>query len=97
MAARVPDLQVRVAELLSELQLPAALARGILAAATQDLVDEAKSAYNDDWLSLARQGQSVSRERMEDYVSSLAADGPLVPTASSGQAEIRAREAWIPR
>jgi hypothetical protein len=82
MATTLADLNLKVAETLYELRLPAALARHVLAAAVQDFIDEAKPTDPDDWLTLARAAQHVSRERVEDYVAAAAADGPLLPEAS---------------
>jgi hypothetical protein len=78
LATTVADLNLRVAVMLRELQLPAALARSVLAAAVQDFVDRVQPSDADDWLTLVRTAQSVSRERIEDYVAAAAAGGPLV-------------------
>ena len=78
-ATEVADLNLRIAIALAEMKLPAALARGILAAATQDFVDRVKPLYPYDWLTLIREAQALTNERIEDYVAALAADGPLVP------------------
>ena len=48
-------------------------------AATQDFIDEAAPTDSDDWLTMARAAQGVTREHIEDYVAALAAGGPLVP------------------
>lgn len=77
-AAVVPDLALRIAELLSEHDLPAALARGILGAAAQDLVDETQPLHHADWQTVAASAQRLTRERFADYVSALASNGPLV-------------------
>jgi hypothetical protein len=73
------DLNLRVAVALSELKLPAALAKGVLAAAMQDYVDRVKPLYPDDWLTLVRSAQALSIQKMQDYVATLTANGPLVP------------------
>jgi hypothetical protein len=78
----VPDLNLRVAAALAELKLPAALARGVLAAATQDYVDRVKPLYPDDWLTLVRSAQAFSIERIQDYVAALTINGPLVPDSA---------------
>jgi hypothetical protein len=77
-AIGVADLNLRVAALLHDLHLPAALARHVLTAAVQDFIDQVKPTDAYDWLTLVRAAQQVSRERVEDYVASAAADGPLV-------------------
>lgn len=78
-ATTVADLNLHVAITLRDLHLPAAITRHVLAAAMQDFVDRVAPGTFDDWLTLVRFGQSVSRERIEDYVAAVAADGPLVP------------------
>jgi hypothetical protein len=85
-APHVSDLNLRVAVALSELKLPAALARGILAAAMQDYVDRVKPLYPDDWLTLVRFAQALSTERIQDYVATLTVNGPLVPESSENRA-----------
>lgn len=84
LAGTVADLNLVVAEMLYQLKLPAALARQVLAGAVQDFIDEAKPTDPDDWLTLARSAQSVTRERIEDYISAAAADGPLLPVDTAG-------------
>ena len=79
--SRMADLKLRVLEVLDQLQLPAALARGVLASAMQDYLDEVRPVHGDDWLTLARQVDRVPLERFDDYVAALTAGGPLVPTA----------------
>jgi hypothetical protein len=81
LAALSPDLNLRVAELLSEMNLPALLAPAILGLAVQDLMDEAAPAYLDDALAVARYARGLRRTRMEDYVAALVGRGPLSPVA----------------
>ena len=81
-SAHVADLQLRVAEWLAERRLPASLAPGVLAFAMWDLTMTAQVANADDWLPVVRAAQAVSSQRLEDYVSALAAGGPLVPEGS---------------
>jgi len=57
--------------------LPAALMKPVLAAAVDDFIHEARPTDPNDWLTLVRAAQAVGRERIEDYVSAVAADGPL--------------------
>jgi hypothetical protein len=82
MATVVPDLHFQVAILLRELQLPAAIARSVLTAAVQDYIDEVRPTDANDWLGLVRAAQTLSRERVEDYVAGATAYGPLVSDAS---------------
>jgi hypothetical protein len=79
MGARVADVNLRVLEALDERHLPVALAPGVLAAMLQDVLDEARLAYFDDWLSLSREVRSVRDDQISDYISALTARGPLVP------------------
>jgi hypothetical protein len=77
-ATVVPDLNLHVARMLSDLRLPARLAKYVLSAAMLDFVDEVRATDLDDWLSLVRAAAAVPRDRIEDYVAAAAADGPLV-------------------
>jgi hypothetical protein len=78
-ASGVADLNLHVAMLLKELQLPAALAKVVLSGAVQDFIDEVKPTDDGDWLTLARAARTVTRERVEDYIAAATAAGPLVP------------------
>jgi hypothetical protein len=89
LATTVPDLNLRVAIVLSELKLPAAIERHVLAAAMQDFIDEVQPTDSDDWLTLVRAARSVTRERIEDYVAAVAAAGPLVPATAAEVPPIR--------
>jgi hypothetical protein len=81
LATTVADLHLRVAVTLRELGLPAGIARHVLGAAVQDYIDEVRPTDNEDWLTLVRAAQGVPRDRIEDYVAAITADGPLVPDA----------------
>lgn len=80
--ASIADLNLHVAIRLKELQLPAALARTVLSAAVQDLLDEVRPTDNSDWLTIARAATAATREQIEDYLAAATADGPLVPDAA---------------
>jgi hypothetical protein len=86
-ATLVADLPLRVAVVLHNLQLPAVLAKSVLAAAMQDFVDGINPTDGNDWLTLARAAQAIDRERFEDYIAAATADGPLVPDASAKPGE----------
>jgi hypothetical protein len=79
LAPQLADLQLRVAEWLAELKLPAVLAPAVASYAMWDLAMGAEMADLDDWLSVVRAAQALSADRMADHVSALAVDGPLVP------------------
>jgi hypothetical protein len=77
--ALVTDLTLAVLESLSRSALPASLSRGVLSAATQDMLDELRLNHDDDWMAIITQARGLLRDRVEDYIASLTADGPLVP------------------
>ena len=78
-AARVPDLVLRLIELFDEIAAPAALLPGALAYATQDFIDEVPSLHTDDWWSLVGWARALDRLQVEDYLAGVAARGPLRP------------------
>ncbi len=82
MAATIPDLNLHVAIMLRDLQLPAAIAKAVLTAAVQDFIDEVRPTDFNDWLTLVRTARAVSRERIEDYVAAVTASGPLIPATA---------------
>jgi hypothetical protein len=84
LSTQVADLNLSIAVGLKALKLPAALAKGVLAAATQDYVDTVKPLYADDWLTLVRGAQAVPTERIADYVAALTTSGPLVAAPTTG-------------
>jgi hypothetical protein len=75
----VPDLAIAVAESLAALKLPARLSAGVLAVATQDLLDTVRVNHDDDWLALVVGVRSIAGGPFEDYVATLTCDGPLIP------------------
>jgi hypothetical protein len=87
LASSVPDVMLHVAAGLHELDLPAGLARSVLSTAMQQFVDTVRPNDGNDWLALVRGAQTISRERLEDFVAAAAAvGGPLLPlTAASAR------------
>jgi hypothetical protein len=82
--ATVPDLNVRVAVLLHELQLPPALAKQVLESALYDLVTDVRPTHPDDWLTVVRHARALSRDRVADALAAVAATaGPLSPVTST--------------
>ena len=75
----VADVNLFVAVRLKELNLPAPLARVVLAAAMQDVIDDVRPTDDADWLALARRARTITREQVEDYLAAATANGPLVP------------------
>jgi hypothetical protein len=78
-AARLPGLALRLAELLTEMGIPAALMPATFAYAAQDFVDEAPAMHSDDGTALVLQARALTRVRVEDYLAAVAAQGPLRP------------------
>ena len=72
-ASAVADLNLHVAIMLKELNLPAAIAKVVLSGAMQDFIDEVRPTDDADWLTLVRAARAVSRERVEDYVAAATA------------------------
>lgn len=79
LATRGADVPLRVAEFLAEFKLPATLAPGVLAHAMQDVLDEARPAFLDDWPTFERTARGLRRERLSDYLAALSAGGALIP------------------
>ena len=80
--ANVADLNLRVLEISAGMKIPAALGKPILAAALQAFLDEANPSDGDDWMTLVRTAQRLTREDIEDYMAALTANGTLVPTGA---------------
>jgi hypothetical protein len=87
LVAAVADVNLRVAVALAEMQLPALLARSLLAMAVQDFVDGVQLVHIDDWLARVQFAQGLTRERIEDYVALVAVDGPLMPVGSDSTSD----------
>lgn len=83
----IPDGTLRLAELMSELRLPARLARHILPVLMREMLDRVQMVYSDDWTAVARYWTTISRDRIQDAMGALTVDGPLL--ASSGDAGTR--------
>lgn len=77
-AALVPDVTLAIAEAMHERHVPAVLTRAVLECAMRDVIDEAQIQYPDDWLTLIGQARRVS-DRLDEYLASLTAGGPLMP------------------
>jgi hypothetical protein len=82
----VPDLNLRVAVVLRELRMPAALAKSVLEAALYDFLSNVGPAYPDDWLTLVQHARALSSERIADYLAAATtAAGPLTPAPAAGR------------
>jgi hypothetical protein len=79
LASGFPDLNLRLAELLAELRMPAQLLGPVLAAATLDFINTVTSRDSDDRRSLVEFVQALRLEKVEEYLALLTTNGPLVP------------------
>lgn len=86
-ASAFPDLNLRLAELLSDLHMPAPLLRGVLTSATLDFVNSVNSRDGDDRRGLVEFVQALRADRMEQYLALLTTDGPLVPMGETPAAK----------
>jgi hypothetical protein len=78
LATRGADVAILVAETLAALKMPAELAPGVIAYVMQEVVDEARPAYFDDWTGFSRATRAVSKDRLTDYIAAQAAGGALL-------------------
>jgi hypothetical protein len=85
MATQLADVMLRTAEALSARRLPALLARDIAAFAMQDVLDQARPVYFDDWLPVAYAARDLREDQFDDYVAALTVAGPLVPVRKGEQ------------
>jgi hypothetical protein len=77
LASTLSDLNLRLAELLRELQMPAPLLAPVLAAATADFTENATSRDPDDRRGPVEFVQALGADRVEQYLALLTTDGPL--------------------
>jgi hypothetical protein len=80
--AQTSDLMLRIATLLAELKMPAALAAAVLSYAMRDFLDHVQPQHPADVEAFERQARGLSRRQVEDYLSAIATVGPLRPIAS---------------
>ena len=86
LAFAIADVNLRVAGLLSETKVPAPLFAGVMRMAMRDYLDTVPALYFDDWEAISTHAWSLTRERIEDYVSALVANGPVrVASSEAGQ------------
>jgi len=81
-AGHSADLMLRVATLLTELKMPAALATPVLRYAMRDFLDAVLPGHAGDIEAFARQARALERATVEDYLGAIAAIGPLRRRAS---------------
>jgi hypothetical protein len=48
-----------------------------MAYATQDYIDSVPLVHPDDWAAIVGRASAITRDRMEDYVSAVMANGPV--------------------
>ncbi|HSC26943.1 MAG TPA: hypothetical protein VLD67_06690 [Vicinamibacterales bacterium] len=87
LASAFPDLNLRLAELLEDLGMPAPLLVPVLAAATLDLVNSVAVRDRDDYRGLLEFVLALDREQVEQYLALLTTDGPLVPIVDGASGE----------
>jgi hypothetical protein len=80
-----PDLNLRLAELLADLGMPAILLPGVLEPATWDLVQQSPARYPGDLRGLAEHVHALTLDQVEQYLALLTTDGPLVPIEASAE------------
>jgi len=78
LATRGADVQLKIAETLVGLKLPARLGPALGGFVTQDIIDHAQLGYPDDWEAFGRAVIDLPRERIVDYIAALTVSGPLV-------------------
>ena len=83
LATRGADVAILVAEALAAAKLPSELAPGVIAYAMQEVMDQARPAYFDDWPEFTRAASGISRDALADYIAAQAAGGALLPARSS--------------
>ena len=83
LASRGADVSIHVADALAALGLPAQIAPGVIAYAMQEVLDQARPAYFDDWSGFSRAASALSRDNLIDYIAAKTAGGPLLPATRS--------------
>jgi hypothetical protein len=81
-AAQSADLMLRIAMLLVELKMPAALASPVLSYAMRDYLDAVRPSHPADFEAFARQAPMLHRTTVEDYLGAIAATGALRPVVT---------------
>jgi hypothetical protein len=80
-AGQSTDLMLRIATLLAELKMPAALATSVLSYAMRGFLDAVRPLHAADFDAFTRQATALDRRTVEDYLAAIAAIGPLRPAA----------------
>jgi hypothetical protein len=85
LASTLSDLNLRLAELLAELRMPAQLLGPVLTSAALDFVNSAVSRGIDDRRGPIEFINSLTLDRFEQYLGLLTTDGPLVPMSDTSE------------
>ena len=91
LATRGADVSIIVADTLAALGLPAQVAPGVIAFAMQEVLDQSRPAYFDDWSGFSRAASALPATRLVDYIAAQTAGGPLLPATRQKTASLRAR------
>jgi hypothetical protein len=94
-ATALPDLSLRLAELLATLHMPSELLGPVLSSATLDLANSAVVRGQDDRRSFIEFVQALTPARVEQYLALLTTGGPLVPV--DGVEDVTATRSGAPR
>jgi hypothetical protein len=89
LATRMADLTLQVMLGLRARGLPPALLPGVLAFATPDFLHAARLRHPDDGAAFARAARDLPDGRFVDYLSALAAGGPIVAASGGAPMELR--------
>jgi hypothetical protein len=79
LATRGADVSIMIADALSALKLPSQLAPGVIAYAMQEVLDQARPAFFDDWPEFSRAAVALKRDMVVDYIAAQTAGGALLP------------------
>jgi hypothetical protein len=81
LATRFADVAVQVADALKSLDVPAAVAPGVLQLALQETIDRTEPAHSADAAAFPRAAAALTRDQIIDFVAAQAAGGALIPEA----------------
>jgi hypothetical protein len=95
-ATAFPDLNLRLAELLAELRMPASLVGPVLTSATLELVNNTASRDPDDRRALVEFVAALTLDRLEQYLALLTTDGPLVPIGKAPETSVSTGNTGVP-
>jgi hypothetical protein len=79
LATRGADVAILVADALAAAKLPAELAPGVIAFAMQEVMDNARPSYMDDWTEFTRAAFAIPHEAFADFIAAQTAGGGLLP------------------